>query len=156
MVFVILGLLGTISPEEFISSRYRNPELIRIVSVISILFFGMGTIFIARKLFDNSPGLTIDQNGITNNTNATNLGLIEWGDITGIGTIQLKSTKFLILYVKKPEKYIDRTKNVIMKQAMIANNKIYGSPITITANSLRIDFNNLERLIKSEFDRRKK
>lgn len=84
ITFVILGCFLAIKPENFVSTLLMNPEAIRISGILGVLFFGVGIIFIARKLFDNKPGLIIDQYGITDNTNATSIGLIEWKDIIGI------------------------------------------------------------------------
>jgi len=67
--------------------------------------------FIGRKLFDNRPGLVIDAVGITDNSNATSMGLIEWVDITKVEKKQIMSTKFLILHTSNPEKYLQRVKN---------------------------------------------
>lgn len=154
-VFIILSILFNRNPKTFVSPIMRSPEVIRTIGITGLCFFGICISFISRKLLDNSPGLIIDQNGITNNTNATNLGLIEWEDITGIETKQVMLTKFLIIHINKPEKYISRTKSVIAKQAMRVNYKTYGSPISITSNSLKIDFSNLESLVRSEFEKRK-
>lgn len=155
IIFIILGLLFIGSPEAFVSPIMKSPEVIRITGIASVVFFGFCFIFVARKLFDNKPGLIIDQNGITDNTNATSMGLIEWEDITGIEKKQVMSNRFLILHTNRPEKYIDRAKNVIAKKAMDMNNKTYGSPITIISNSLKIDFNDLEKLIRLELEKRK-
>lgn len=155
VVFVIFGLLGAKRPEDFVSPIFRDPEIIRISGIAGVCFFGIGIVFIARKLFDSKPGLKIDEYGITDNTNATSIGLIEWEDITGIEKKQVMSNWFLILHTNRPEKYIDRAKNVIAKKAMDMNNKTYGSPITIISNSLKIDFNELEKLIRSELKKRK-
>jgi len=156
VLFVIFGILGALRPEDFVSTIFRNPEIIRISGILGVCFFGIGIIFIARKLFDNKPGLIIDSYGITNNTNATSMGLIDWEDITGIETKQVMSTKFLILHTNNPEKYINRAKNIISKQAMNMSYKTYGSPISITSNSLKINFNDLEKMITSEFEKRTK
>jgi hypothetical protein len=45
----------------------------------------------------------------------------------------------------KPEKYIERAKNIISKKAMKTNHKMYGSPLSITSISLKISFDNLEK-----------
>jgi len=157
IIFVIFGYLGTVRPEDFVSTVFfRDPEVIRISGIAAVCFFGIALIFVVRKLFDNKPGLIIDQYGITDNTNATSVGLIEWGDITGIVTKNVMSNKFLILHTNRPEKYIDRTKNVIAKKAMGINYKAYGSPISIISHSLKINFDDLEKLVKSEFEKRKK
>ncbi len=155
LVFVIFGYLGAIRPEDFVSTIFRNPEIIRISGIAAVSFFGLGIIFIARKLFDKKPGLIIDEFGITDNTNATSMGLIEWNDITRVEKKQVMSTKFLILHTNNPEKYINRAKNIISKQAMNMNYKTFGSPISIISSSLKINFDDLEKMITSEFEKRR-
>jgi len=155
-VFVVLGTLFIMNPEQFKSPIFRNPETIRIAGIAAVAFFGLCLVFIAKKLFDSKVGLTIDQNGITDNSNATSVGLIEWEDIIDIGTVQIASTKILMLQTDKPENYIERAKNGISKRAMKANNKMYGSPLSIISNSLKIKYDDLEKLIIEEFEKRNK
>ncbi len=154
-IFVILGILFIIIPETFISTIFINSEIIIIVGIVSVLFFGLCAVFAGKKLFENKAGLTIDDNGITDNTNATSIGLIEWEDITGIEILQIMSTKILMLMTDRPEKYINKAKNGISKRAMKANHKMYGSPLSIISNTLKIKFKDLEILIKNEFEKRK-
>ena len=155
IIFVILGIQFAINPEEWLSSRSKSPEFVRLIGIISAIFFGICGIFIARKLFDRKIGLTIDEKGITDNTNATSVGLIEWDDITGIDRLEIASSKILIIKTDKPNKYIEKAKNGVSKRAMKANNKMYGSPISIISSSLKMKFNELENLIESELKRRK-
>lgn len=49
------------------------------------------------------------------------IGLIEWNDITGICTEQVMSTKFLLIDIANPEKYIGKAKNIAQKKLMKAN-----------------------------------
>lgn len=155
-LFVVLGILFILNPEQLENSRFRNLEMIRIVGIVSVVFFGLCLVFIARKLFDKKVGLTIDQDGITDNSNATSIGLIEWNDITNIGTVQVALTKFIMLETDIPEKYIERAKNEISKRAMKANHKMYGSPLSIISNTLKIKHDDLEKLIREEFEKRNK
>lgn len=155
IVFIALGILFICNPETFTSPIMRSPGIIKASGIVCVVFFGLCLFFITRKLFDNKPGLIIDQYGITINTNAINVGLVEWRDITGIEKKHVMSNKFLILHTNYPEKYIDRAKNVIAKQTMTLNNKTYGSPISIISNSLNLDFEDLEKLIRVEFERSK-
>lgn len=152
--FVVFGILFTLNPEKFQSALYWNPDTIRIVGILAVIFFGLCLIFIVKKLFDNQAGLTIDEKGITDNSNGTSVGLIEWEDITAVGTLQVASTKILMLQTDKPEKYIERAKNVIAKQAMKANYKMYGSPLSIISSSLKIKYDDLEKLVIDEFEKR--
>jgi GTP-binding protein EngB required for normal cell division len=144
-----------LDPETFITSRLRSPELIRIIGIAAVAFFGLYLILIVRKLFDNRVGLTIDQNGITDNSSSVHLGLIEWDDILEIEAIQIASTKMLKLKTDKPEKYIDRAKNTFIKRAMAANHKLYGSPFTISSVSLKVKFDELEKIVMNEFNKRR-
>lgn len=152
-VFVVLGILFIKNAETFVSPIMRSPEVIKTTCIVGVCFFGIGIVFITRKLFDNRPGLIIDQYGLTNNSGAGNVGLIEWEDITGIETKQVMSTKFLIIHTNQPGKYIGRAKNTFAKQTMTLNNKTYGSPISITANSLNTDFKSLEKLVRTAFEK---
>jgi len=156
IVFVGLGIWYIVIPDQVVSVQYRNPEFIRIAGIASFVFFGICAVFIAKKLFDKKIGLIIDESGITDNTNGTSIGLIEWSDITGIEVIQIMSTKILMIQTNKPYKYIDKGKNKISKRAMKANLKLYGSPISITSSSLKIKFSELETLVKNEYTKRKK
>lgn len=148
-VFVVFGCFGAVNPEAFVSPLFRNPEIIRIIGITSGIFFGLCLVFITRKLFDIKSGLIIGQKGIVDNSNA--IGLIEWHDITAIKTTKVVSTQILIVHLKNPEKYIERTKSLFLKKIMLANQKMYGSPISITANSLKIKFEDLETLIQNQF-----
>jgi hypothetical protein len=156
MFFVGMGLLGALNPENFVSPVFRNPGVIRIIGVVGVVFFGISLFFIVPKLLEDKQGLTIDSNGIINNSNGINVGLIEWRDVTGIETIEVVSTKFLIVHIINPEEYIEREKKGILKKAMKANQKMYGSPISITSSSLKMNFKELEALIIQEYKRNRK
>ena len=155
MIFVFLGVLFLNDPEAWTSTRNKSPELTTIIGIIAIIFFGTIGAIIGRKLLDNRAGLIIDDRGITDNTNATSTGLIAWRDIEGITKLEIASNKILILKVKNPNHYIERAKNSLAKRAMKANHKMYGSPISIISNSLKIKFKDLEHLIKTELEKRK-
>ena len=151
LVFGVLGTLFVINPEEFISPRMRNPEFIRISGITSVLFCGIAGIYGIKKLFDKTVGLTVDENGITDNTNASSVGLINWKDITEIKTEQIMSTKFLLIFTNNAEKYLDRV-GFIQRKLLLANEKMYGTPLSITSNTLKYDFDDLERLLKNSLN----
>jgi hypothetical protein len=153
IAFVILGTLFLITPDTFISPIFRNPQAIRIAGIVAVLFFGAVGLYGFRKLFDKTIGLTIDENGITDNTNATSVGLIDWNDIVEIRTKQVMSTKFLMIFTKNPDKYIERV-NGFKRKLMQGNMKMYGTPLSITSNTLRYDFSDLERLVIGRLNER--
>ena len=157
IAFVACGIWIATNPEMFIPNIFRitNPEIIRIGGIAGILFFGAGGIYGIKKLFDKKFGLIIDANGITDNSNASSIGLIEWNDISEIRTKQVMSTKFLLIDIVNPEKYIAKAKNGIQAKLMKANMNIYETPLSITSNTLKYDFGKLEKLIQTEFKKNK-
>lgn len=155
LIFVLLGIVFAYEPSTFVSFRYPNPTFIRIGGIASFVFFGTCLVFITRKLFDSNIGLRISEEGIWDNSNSFGLGLIDWNDITGFRTINISFTKLIIVKTNKPKKYIDRTKNRMAKRTMISNHKNLGSPLTIMANSLSIDLEQLEKLLREQFKKSK-
>lgn len=146
IVGLIIGILSTISPDTFITIMYRNPQTIRLGGIASVLFCGSAIIYGIRKLFDKRIGLVVDENGITDNTNAVSVGLINWTDITEIKTEQVRSTKFLLIFVSKPDKYLDRV-GALQRKIMRANLSMFGTPLSITSNTLKYNFTELEKMI---------
>lgn len=156
VTFIIFGFLFITRPESFVTSLIRSPEMVRIVGIAAVLVFGLCGVFIAIKLFDKKVGLRIDENGITDNSSATSVGLIDWADIQGIQPIEIASTKMLLVMTQSPEKYVDRAKNALSKHALKSNLKYYGTPISVFPNSLKIKFDDLEKLLMDEFKKFRK
>lgn len=159
ILFVILGIWLFTNADGFQEHSMRllrYPMIIKGVGILSILFFGATGIYGFRKLFDKKIGLIIDSNGITDNSNASSIGLIEWNDISEIKTQQVMSTKFLLIKVINPEKYIEKAKSGMKAKLMRTNMKMYGTPLSITSNTLKYDFGKLEKLIQAEFKQNKK
>lgn len=145
--FVILGF------QLFAKSEFASENVVfsKIVGAASILFFGGVLIYGIRKMFDKRAGLIIDEQGITDHSNATSIGLINWSDITAINTRQVMSTKFLLINVQNPEAYIEKAKTGMQRKLMQVNMKTYGTPISITSNTLSYDFNKLEEILRERF-----
>ncbi len=153
IAFVAAGIWITINPEIFIPNIFRitNPQIIRIGGIAGVLFFGAGGIYGIKKLFDKKIGLIIDSNGITDNSNASSIGLIEWNDISEIRIKQVMSTKFLLIDIVNPDKYIGKAKNRVQTKLLKANMNMYDTPLSITSNTLKYDFQELEKIIQAEF-----
>ncbi len=155
LLFVFLGTWFVIDPEKFAYRIFHNPDIIRIVGIVSVVFFGICTLFIFRKLFEQKFGLIINKDGIIDNSNATSIGLIKWSDIIGIRVIQVFSQKFIMIDVSNPEEYIRLKKKGIGKMAMKANYNKYGSPISINTNTLKTNFTELISLIEKEYEKKR-
>ena len=68
LTFVAIALWFVISLPTISNSYWGNPTKITIAGYASILFFGLCTFVLIKKLPDNKPGLIIDQIGLTDNS----------------------------------------------------------------------------------------
>lgn len=147
IIFVGLGIWFLINPPKISNPIFGNPTVIFIAGIASILFFGLVAITISRKLFDKKAGLIISQQGIIDNSSGVSAGLILWADIEEIKVSQVMSQKFLMLVVKNPQDYLNKVINPLKRKGMEMNYRSYGSPISISSNSLQIDFDDLYKLL---------
>jgi hypothetical protein len=149
IIFVLIGAKFAINPESIISPIFKNKILIQLVGYAAVSFFGYTTIAIIKKLFDKKIGVVINEKGIIDNTSGSEIGLIEWKDITNIRISNVMSTRFLLLDTDNSQKYLER------KPKLKANMKLYGTPIVISSVSLKSNFDELEQIIRNEFIKHK-
>ena len=127
-----------------------NPLMIRLLGVAATLIFGTAFFYCIKKYLDKNPGLIFSHNGIVDNSNGTSIGLIEWSDITDIKVIEIRKNKSILLHINDPEKYIVKATHYQVG-IMEANLKIYGTPLCITPQTLKIDFDELHDLLFKRF-----
>jgi hypothetical protein len=149
--FVAIGIwLLSLDAESIRSSRnfglfFNNPTYVYGLGFVSIIIFGILALFFFRKLFDKEPGLVLTNSGIVDNASAVSAGFIPWSEVIGSEIFEMQRQKMLIIMVKDPEKYIDRG-NAVQRTLNKANYNMCGSPITISANVLKINFSELRAL----------
>ena len=148
---MVFGALFVVNPDKYTSPIMPSPDFVRVVGFTSVLFFSAAFFYGMKKMFDNTIGLIIDETGITDNSNASSIGLIKWADITEIRTEQVASTKFLLIYTDNPEEYLDKAKG-FKRKLMQGNNEIYATPLSITSNTLKCDFNELKKLLSDRLN----
>lgn len=119
----------------------------------SIIFFGLGLLISLKKLFSSKPAFIINSRGITDNTTITNVGFIPWKDIVDLQPIKIASNDFLVIYVKNPETYIHKGKNIVTRQSLKYNYKMYGSPIAVNASVLSLKLSKVEKLLLDAFEK---
>jgi hypothetical protein len=145
--FVGLGIWFLLNPPKISNPILGNPIVIFIIGLASILFFGLVGITIFRKFSDKKAGLVISRQGIIDNSSGVSAGLIPWIDIQEIRVSQVMNQKFLMFIVENPQEYLEKVSNPIKRNAMKMNYKTYGSPISISANALQTDFDELRDLL---------
>ena len=145
--FVVAGVYLLIESDHFVERGDKSIEFIIGAGIGAVVFFGACFVWVLIKLFDSKAGLRIDDQGITDHSSGVSVGFIDWADIRGVETQKFKSQKFLVLKTDQPGKYIDKARNALKRKAMQANVGMCGSPLTISANTLKVTHQELESLI---------
>lgn len=147
LMFVGLGIWFLINPLKSGHWLFGNTNLIFIAGLASVMFFGLVAVTIFRKFSDKKPGLTINRQGVIDNSSGVSAGLIPWTDIQEIKIFQVMNQKFMMFIVTNPEDYLEKVKNPLKRNAMKMNYKTYGSPISIASNALQTNFDDLHKLL---------
>lgn len=153
--FTAIGLWFVLNPPNISNPYFGNPTRLLVLGIIAILIFGLLTIYIARKLTDNKPGLIIDNIGLIDNSSGVSAGQILWSDIEDISVLEIHRQKLIMLQVKNPQDYIDKQTSVLKKKLMQMNFNIYGTPLSITSNSLQIKFEELLHILNDRLNKTK-
>ena len=154
LFFFSLGLwivFGNTGDEN--TSRFNSTKL-QIAGYGAILLFGLATIFFSKRFFNNNPALVIDNNGITDYVGGLSNGMIVWSDIENISKFEMQGQNFLLIQVKNPDSYIERQTSFLKRKAMVLNKRMYGTPILISVNTLKINFHELFQIVNSRFHQR--
>ena len=130
-----------------------DPQFIKIVSVVGIIFFGLCGIYALAKFFDKEPGLVINDEGITDNSSAVCAGLIKWKNITNVVITEIYGQKILTIEVNNADEILSKQRG-FKKMLMNLNKNYFSSPVQISSNALKCDFQKLCNTIKEQLTAR--
>jgi hypothetical protein len=149
-VFVAAGIwLFSLDDAEIQSRRsFNDPVAVHAFGLVSIVFFGSIALYLLKKLCDRKPALIFNSTGIVDNASSVSPGFIPWTDVAGAQVCEIQKQKLLIVRVRDPRKYIARG-NFLRRALNKANHNMVGSPISIAAHTLEINFSELAAI----FDR---
>jgi len=150
LAFVAIGLWFVIAPPNFRNSYWAARA--GVAGAAGIVVFGLFAFFLARKLRDSRPGLVVSNRGFYDNASATPAGEVLWDDVTGFDVMQIQGQRMIVVLVKNPEEYIERQTSAFKRKLMSMNANMAGSPISISANSLQIGFDELLALLIARLD----
>jgi hypothetical protein len=123
-------------------TRPRSALYVHGIALVGIFFFGLGIFILLKKLFDARPGLEFTPTGIVDNSNGIAVGFVPWSEITGFEIGKVRSTKFLIVKLTHPQKYL--AKRGWMRRAFSqATLNMCGTPLALSSTALAIDFDKL-------------
>ena len=121
---------------------------VKTIGIVGLIFFGMVTYIILKRIFLDDIALKLAPEGIYQN----DFGWIVWRDILSIEEISVKRNKFIAIYVNEPNKYIDRIQNRLLKKIAVLNNKFYRTPIHLIPRNMKMDYNELLKLLKERLN----
>lgn len=150
-LLMIIGCLAFVCLSIWLWSIANNqirysPIYVKGIAIVSVIFFGLGLIIGPKKLFDKTPGLVIDDNGIMNNLGFSTGFFIPWSNITGFEVMKVRSTKLLLIFINNADELIKK-ESKLKQKIMIFSNRTYGTPISIGSGTLQIKFDQLEKLL---------
>jgi hypothetical protein len=152
VAFVAAGFWFITHPGIRLFGNKPYPLLTPVIGYAAIAFFGFCAFCLIKKLFDTRPGLIVNEEGITDNASGFSFGLIPWADIEDIYVIEIGRQKLIMVLVNNPDDYINRQTNPIMKKLAAMNYRSYKTPVSITANTLQYDLEELYGLLKERLE----
>lgn len=144
IIFIVIGLFMISKPD--LIERYSE-AFVQISGFIGISFFGVTSIYFTRKIFDNRPGLILNESGLINNSSIISGHSLKWEELQGAGLIKIGNEKILFIYIKDSKSFIKKF-NLFEQFLMRLNLSLYGSPIGISTRSLNYDIDKLTRQIQ--------
>jgi hypothetical protein len=159
IAFLTLGafLFVAVCVLLFVVADTRGPFdsiVLKGVSVLGICFFGLCGFFGLVRLCDGSPGLVLDYEGIIEHSGGIGaVGRVAWQEILGIQSISVSGQKWLAVFVNEPEKYLSEG-NILKRLFRRMNHRIYGTPILISASSLKVKYEDLDEQIRDFLESR--
>ncbi|MEH6633513.1 MAG: STM3941 family protein [Halopseudomonas aestusnigri] len=146
LALALVGLgasIFTLSPEELINQRGQDETtLMYSMAVILILLCGGAGVVCFMKLLDTAPGLTLSTTGFTDNSSSMPAEFIPWEEVTELKEFRFNRQKIVSIHIKNPEIHL-RKGNILQRLTNRAVSKASGTPINISANSLKTSYNSL-------------
>ena len=155
VVFVALGFWLLSNPLKASPLLFASQTVTFCVGVACLLFFGIISGALFKKLKDKTPGLSITEEGIHDNASGISAGFIPWNDVLDITETKVAYKSFLNIVVRNPEQYLERPKNVLVKKLVQMNYRAYGTVITISSVALDCNFRQLKNSLNQSFEQYK-
>jgi len=152
--FVVVGFFITLKPDTFASTYFAKrlgilgtSTSIQIIGVLTIVI--MTLIFIGTiNLFLKNRILIVNDEGVINYTNFTDVGLILWKDIKDVRINRKKHNSLILIIVKDEKKYFNKIRNPIIKFNAITYKKTYNTSFVVETAYLKISADELLEIFK--------
>jgi hypothetical protein len=124
-----------------------------VTGACAFLFFAFASVRIIQKLVAVEPGLRISPRGISGDVIRPRDDTLPWSAIVSVDESARHRQRFVTLKLDDPDAYIARGFDGLAASVMKASVRITGSPINISARTLKISHAGLLQLMRNYFDR---
>lgn len=158
IAFFAAGLWIIIKDPTIGNSFFNNPVIKAIAGYGGVLLGVAGSFLFFKRILRNEPAIVLNNHGIIENISMFKFGLIPWNEIAGFQeqVFQAGPTakqKFIAIYLKDAEKYIDQETNTLKKKLIKLNINNYGTPLYLPSNNLKIKQNELLSILQEYLNR---
>jgi hypothetical protein len=116
------------------------------VGVLGAIILGICSLWAFIRLFNPTPSVIVNREGITDNSSGTSVGLIRWAEIEQLTTYKMNYTTNLGIIVSDPESVFRRQS--AGKAALLRSSwKLTNVPISIPQSTLPVSAEDLARQI---------
>jgi hypothetical protein len=145
----LMGLWFVASPSTFVTKGVHTSKSLN--SLKEAVGFGLFCIIICGpfaantfyRIFVMKAGLTINMDGIMNNSYVASCGFINWNNITKIDKEEGDYPMSIVVHVNSPEEFIQSQSNIFKRRSASDSYNKYGSPAVINTNFLKCDYDEL-------------
>lgn len=117
-----------------------------LILLVTIFFGGLGFLKIGKQCFKNPPKLILNREGLNFTENAV---FVAWTDIL---EIKAKDGKKVYIYLKDPDKYIEKLTDANRSLALLCV-KVHGTPLVILSSQLVSNFAELSEDLEEYLSR---
>ena len=127
----------------------------QIVAVVGWAFFGLGSLFLVKKIIKRTPSLIVNYSGIFDNSSAYGAYFLRWDEIESIGIESMKvrssrhQIRLIAIRLKDPEAFLAQ-QSAFKAFLLRWNIKLVGTPVTISTNTLPMKLEELLAVIRAK------
>lgn len=152
-LFVILSALMATRPELFVKGERFG--FVRVMGYVCTVIFVLAATVVSNKVFNQKPGLLIDDEGLTDNSLGVLFSKVGWTEIESIKSLHAAGENFITVVLKHPEAFIVNETNAVKRKMLELNYQTLRTPINIAASRLKMDFDQLYSAINNQFEKHK-
>ena len=149
----VAACVGMITGDVPDPGRYNDTSLL-LIGISGLVLSSSAGLWAVTQWLDRRPGLIVDEQGITDQSSILGVGHIPWSSVINIELRSVWSTRSIFIYVTNPEQCIERMRPNWKQHWLKRTEVSHGTPIKLSTNTLKCDFDELYRFLLEEAEKR--